>query len=41
MDGDEQLFAACQGVVEGEAHNGELLPGSKYEQDLFPGYYLE
>jgi hypothetical protein len=41
MDGDEQLFAACQGVVEGEAHNGELLPGSKYEQDLFPDYYLE
>ncbi len=41
MNGDERLFATCQGVVEGEAHNGKLLPGSKYEQDLFPGYYLE
>ena len=37
MDGCEQLFAACQGVVKGEAHNGKLLPGAKYEQDLFPG----
>jgi hypothetical protein len=37
MDGDEQLFAACQGVVEGEAHNRKLLPGSECGQDLFPG----
>lgn len=41
VDGDERLLAACQGVVEGEDHNGKLLPGSKYEQDLFPGYHLE
>lgn len=37
MDRGERLLATCQGVVEDEAHNGELPPGTKYEQDLFSG----